>query len=710
MSFFNQISQKLDKLANLALIRAIRNGLALMIPIIMVGSFAVMINNLPIAIFQESMNAVFGSAWKDIGNYLFLGTYSIISLCIMFSVSYSLAMESPEIQTNRVNIVITCVLSLSCLIILTEPVFDGQGIPFFWTSATGLFVAMLTAILSTTIFLKLSSFKILRIDAFNHEFDSSLNKAITALIPAFLTLLFFAFLKAGFSFLGYDDIHLIVYDFVKGFFVNLQNNLPTAILFNLFTHVFWFFGIHGTNILEPVALELYSNALAQNSFSVMNGLEPQYIFTKTFFDVFVFLGGCGSTLCLVLAILLGARKSNLTKIAKMSIFPAIFNINEVMIFGLPIVFNPYYIIPFFAVPCLLTLTTYFAMSWGLVPLTINKTIWTTPIIIGGYFTVESYSGVILQLFNLSLGTLVYYPFVKMAEEKRKQRDLMLLQQFYQDVFDLEESKAPVLLSRTDTSGDIARSIAQDIERDLHENIFVMQYQPQVDNSGKVVGAEALLRWPHRIYGMVPPPVTVTIAEEAGLMQELGNMIIRQVFSQVGEWQKHPETKDLVIALNISASQMQDDKVLDVLKKALEENNINPKNIEIELTEGRLLNNSAQSWYMLEQFRDMGFKFAIDDFGMGHNSMRYLREFTVDAIKLDGSLTKEVLTDKNARDIVTSIVQLADNLKLNTIAEFVETKDQMLMLKELGCKQYQGYYYAPALPADKFREFVMEMNK
>ena len=710
MPFINNVSQFLDKIANLTLIRAIRNGLALMIPVIMVGSFAVMINNLPIPAFQEFMTALFGNNWKEIGGFLFKGTYSVMSVCILLSVSYAIAMDSPALREERVNIIITCVMSFCCLIILTEPMENGLGIPFFWTAATGLFVALLTAIVATTLFIKLSNINFLRINAFNHELDSSLNRAIVALVPAFLTLLFFAAIKATFTYFGYADIHLIVYDAVKELFVNMQNDLTTALLFNIFTHLFWFLGIHGTNILEPVALELYTTAQDANSLNAIYGLAPTEIFTKPFFDVFVFIGGCGTTLCLVFAILLAARKSNLTKIAKMSILPAIFNINEVIVFGLPLVFNPYYMIPFFLVPCILTLTTYLAMSWELVPLTINKTIWTTPIIIGGYMTVDSYSGVILQLFNLSIGTAIYYPFVRIAEEKRIQRDKMLLREFYDEVFALEDRKVPVLLTRSDTAGSIARSIAQDIQRDLVDDIFVMQYQPQVDNEGKVCGAEALLRWPHRAYGMVPPPVTVTIAEEANLMQYLGDMIIRKVFKQVGEWQKNDKMKDLVIALNISASQMQNERIIDVLSTALKENDVDPKLIEIELTEGRLLNNSAQSWHMLEQFRDMGFKFAIDDFGMGHNSMRYLREFKVDAIKLDGSLTTEVLHDKNSRDIIASIVQLANNLDLNIIAEFVETKEQMLVLQELGCKQYQGYYYAPALPSEKFEEFVIDMNK
>jgi EAL domain-containing protein (putative c-di-GMP-specific phosphodiesterase class I) len=155
--------------------------------------------------------------------------------------------------------------------------------------------------------------------------------------------------------------------------------------------------------------------------------------------------------------------------------------------------------------------------------------------------------------------------------------------------------------------------------------------------------------------------------------------------------------------------MRTERIVRVLEDELSANGGDPHMIEIELTEGKLLNNSAQSSRMLELFKGMGFRFAIDDFGMGHNSMRYLREFSIDVIKLDGSLTTEVLKDKSSRDIVASIAQLADNLGMKIIAEFVETKEQMEVLRQLGCHIYQGMYYSLALPAAEFETFAKKIN-
>ncbi len=704
-----KLTKYLDTFSNLLLVRAISNGLMLMMPIMMVGSLAVMVNNLPIDHFQGAMLGLFGERWKNLGGLVAQGTFSIMSVVVLLSVSYSITQENRLSLEGRTHPLIGSAVALASLIILTEPTGDSLGLPFFWLSNTGLFVAIITAVTATYTYICLSSYSALRVDVFSHEADSNLYKAITAIIPTLLTLVLFAVVKMYFTHLGYPDIHKIVYDVLKSFFIDLQNNMGTALLFNISSHIFWFFGIHGNNILEPVSQELYMNALAANIANVEMHLPPTEIFTKPFFDVFVYLGGSGSSLSLIAAILIGARRTNIAKIANISIFPALFNINEVIVFGLPIVFNPYYLLPFLTVPCILTATTYLAMVGGGVPLTQAAATLTTPILLGGYTASHSYAASLLQLVNLAIGTAIYLPFVRMSEAQRTVRAKAALLNFYQEVYDLEERKVPVLMNREDATGSLSRGLAEDIRLDLADDIFVMEYQPQINNDGQVSGAEALLRWPHRIYGRIPPPVAVAVAEEAGLMEDLGDMIIKKVFKQVGQWQQLGHMKDLVIALNISASQMEKSSIVSALKLAILQNSVNPHGIEIELTEGRLLSNSADTWGRLEQFRALGFKFAIDDFGMGHNSMRYLREFKVDTIKLDGSLTTEVLTDKNARDIVSSIVQLANNLDLNIIAEFVETKDQMLLLKELGCKQYQGYYYSASLTPEEFANYVYQMN-
>ena len=179
--------------------------------------------------------------------------------------------------------------------------------------------------------------------------------------------------------------------------------------------------MHGNNILEPVAQNIFAPGAEINKVMLDKGMQPDIIFTKTFFDSFVLMGGVGATICLVIALLLVGIHRNQKGLAKLSFLPLLFNINELLVFGIPIVLNPIFLIPFVGVPLLLTLTSFLAMYSGLVPCTINAVEWTTPVILSGYAATSSVSGSLLQLFNLVLGVACYIPFVKLSESSSKEQ-------------------------------------------------------------------------------------------------------------------------------------------------------------------------------------------------------------------------------------------------------------------------------------------------
>ncbi|MFQ8600501.1 MAG: PTS transporter subunit EIIC [Oscillospiraceae bacterium] len=147
------------------------------------------------------------------------------------------------------------------------------------------------------------------------------------------------------------------------------------------------------------------------------GQAPTEIFTKTFFDTFVLMGGCGSALCLLIAILVTSKRRNVKKLAKISLAPMLFNINELLLFGLPVIFNPMLLIPFILTPILLTLTSCFAVATGLVGCTVQSVHWTTPVLLSGYAATGSVAGSVLQLINLAVGILTYLPFVRISQER-----------------------------------------------------------------------------------------------------------------------------------------------------------------------------------------------------------------------------------------------------------------------------------------------------
>ncbi|MPM55877.1 PTS system oligo-beta-mannoside-specific EIIC component [bioreactor metagenome] len=202
--------------------------------------------------------------------------------------------------------------------------------------------------------------------------------------------------------------------------MGLASSLPAALLVVFLVHLLWFFGLHGTNILLPVTTALFLPLMETNVKAFQAGQAAQNIVTSSFFDTFVYMGGAGSSICLLIAILIvGKRQENKAK-AKLGIAPAALNINEPVLFGMPLVLNPIYVIPFILLPVVLTVISYGAMYIGIVPKTIAIVHWTVPPIISGFLATGSIMGIALQLVNICIGILFYMPFVMVAEKHAKE--------------------------------------------------------------------------------------------------------------------------------------------------------------------------------------------------------------------------------------------------------------------------------------------------
>lgn len=325
--------------------------------------------------------------------------------------------------------------------------------------------------------------------------DGDFGNAVSAVIPAAITISIFAVINQFlFVFFQINDINEFLSITLCSLFTHVSNPFLRALLFIFLIHFLWFFGIHGSNMLEHVAQSVYVPALMVNQYLIDTNHAPTQIFTKTFFDAFVLMGGCGSTLCLIIAILILRKNKNQLRIAKFSIFPLVFNINELIVFGFPIVLNPIYLIPFVLVPLILTITSFTAMSLGLVPITCHLVEWTTPVFISGYYATGSVNGSILQLFNLVLGTLCYIPFVKLSQiisaSKMSKNYEKLCAEFKRTE---KSTKRYDLLVRHDMLGSLARALVEELNHDIQKKSISLFYQPQVDYNGTIFCAEALLR-------------------------------------------------------------------------------------------------------------------------------------------------------------------------------------------------------------------------
>ena len=435
------------------------------------------------------------------------------------------------------------------------------------------------------------------------------------------------------------------------------------------------------------------------------GQAPTEIATKTFFDTFVLFGGCGTLLCLVVAIFLCDRRKNVRGLSKMALVPVLFNINELIMFGVPIVLNPIYLVPFLCTPLVLTVISYLATLAGLVPVAIHTVEWTTPIFLSGYAATGSVAGSLLQLVNLAVGVGIYLPFVRLAQARQLRSLEKQMERLAGEVRACEAAgERPALLARGGQLGSMAKLLAEDLRYALRSGGVRLHYQPQTDARGRVWGAEALLRWNHRRFGFIYPPLIIKLAEEKGFLSELEENIIIRAAKDLPLVQ-NALGSEISVSVNVSGLTIETDAFEQFLKKAALSGKINAGKINLEVTEQMALSSDPRTEERLRRICALGFHLEIDDFSMGHTSVKFLQSGIFGTVKLDGAIIKDILHNQRSREIIASIMGLSRSLGFKVIAEYVENEAIMEALEEIGCRAYQGYLFSPPLPLDRLPESV-----
>jgi diguanylate cyclase (GGDEF)-like protein len=244
-----------------------------------------------------------------------------------------------------------------------------------------------------------------------------------------------------------------------------------------------------------------------------------------------------------------------------------------------------------------------------------------------------------------------------------------------------------------------------MRRGLERDEFIVYYQPKVEiRTGRVTGFEALVRWKHPDLGMVSPAQFIPLAEETGLIVPLGEHVLRQACRQNKEWQRQG-LAPVRMAVNLSSIQFQQPQLAGVIRRVLDEAELDAHWLELELTESLLMQNSQGAIETLKRLRSAGVHLSIDDFGTGYSSLAYLKRFPIQALKIDQSFIRESTSSPDDAAIVTSIILMARSLKMSTIAEGVETNAQLAFLRVLNCEEAQGYLFSPPVPAAKAGEFL-----
>ena len=354
---------------------SIRNGMVMAIPAVMVGVFAILLLSLPVGPYQQFIHSFAHGFLVTVFTVTQNCTVDIFVLILLVTISHTYG--------RLLDVRYPGILIVLCICAYTAFAMDYQeGFSLNIYDKTRLLEGFFIVFAVSKLYLWLTSGRFFRIISFSEGADSYFNAAMSSILPfasiIILTILFKILLM---RLTGSPDFQTFLTRSLSGLFAGGKRNLWSLLEFVFLVHGFWFFGIHGSNLLESVARDLFVPGVAVNASLIESGLPPTEIVSKAFLDSFVLMGGSGTTICLVLALIFFEKRRNVRNLAIASSSQVLFNINEMLVFGLPIVFNSNLVIPFIIVPLLITCTSYLAVLSGLVPMTINQVSWTTPVLL-----------------------------------------------------------------------------------------------------------------------------------------------------------------------------------------------------------------------------------------------------------------------------------------------------------------------------------------
>lgn len=421
----NKVMPVAGRIAGQRHLQALRDGLILTMPLIIIGSIFLILGFLPIPGYEDFMANTFGDQWLTKLLYPVGATFDIMALIAGFGIAYRLA------EKYNVEPLSAGAISVSAFLLATpfevsflaegatDAVMVGGAIPAALMGSKGLFVAMLIAMLSTEIYRYIIQKNI--VFRLPDGVPPAVSKSFVALIPGAIVIFVVWILRIVVENTDFGSLHNIVGELLGKPLGVLGGSLIGSLVAVFLVQLLWSCGLHGASIVGGVMGPIWLAATDANRLAFQNGAEElPNIFTAQFFDLFVYIGGSGATFALVVMMLLRARSQQMKQLGRLAFGPGLFNINEPITFGMPIVMNPLMIVPFILAPLTIVITTYIAMSTGLVAKPAGIAVpWTMPPIIGGYLaTGGKISGALLQLFNFCVTFAIYYPFFRMWDRQK----------------------------------------------------------------------------------------------------------------------------------------------------------------------------------------------------------------------------------------------------------------------------------------------------
>ena len=691
----------LKKIENSTYMTSIRAGIIQTIPVVILGSLTLILQTF-IGSLDSSSKVL--EVIMDILSIVYQSTFGIMSVITTVLIS----VKCLETKKENVNIYVGIIIALTCFFILSGGITNSISAEAF--GVEGMFTSIISSVMGTAIYSGISDF-FKEKSIMLHGGYPEIQDIVNGILPVVCTVMIFAFFNEFISYItaadSFNDLFILIIGKLAD---HIGRNLLSGILFIFLSSVFWLLGIHGTDVLEPLTKELFVPAMDINEALAAAGEAPTEILSKTMFDVFVFMGGCGALISLLIGIFIFSRGKINRRLAKIAAPSMVFNVNEIMVFGIPIVMNPIFFIPFILTPIVCFLTSWTAMTLGIVPIPVNEVEWITPVILNGYLATGSWTGGMLQAVNIVIGIFIYRPFIKMYDTAQQKNAVTQIEKVTKVMKEAESTgKEVFLLERKDDIGYAAKNLEADIIHYVKNGKTDMYYQPQYDEKDNCIGFEALLRFKTELYGVIYPPLVIELMRESGRLCELEKYVFTYVANDMEKIYNAVGYK-VKVSVNITPENLLNKEFVDFLVELSHRFDHNHGDICIEVTEQTHFEVTEQVEKVFEKLRRQGYLFAIDDFSMGSTSVKYLKKNLFDIVKLDGNLVKNVDGRDNEREIVSSIIILAKSLGIKVIAEYVENRKIQKQMEELGCTLYQGYFYSPAVAVDKLEYTVNEIKE
>ncbi len=418
-SIFMMMAEKIGKNKYLM---SIRDGFLVSTPLLIAGSFFLLIANFPISGWREFWDKIFGPNWIEFMSKPTAATFDIMAVIVVIGIGYSFAghMKVNKIFGGALSLVSWFILMPYEILVKGDLLASGvdtniSGIPLKWVGSSGIFVGIIVAFLAVHIYAFVNKKGwVIKTPA---GVPPTVVESFAALIPATIVVFVFFLVNIGFSFTPFGNAFNFIFQILQIPLLSLGNTLWAMVIAYIFLHLFWFVGVNGGSVVGAVYNPILQTLAAQNLAAFKNGEPIPNIISQQFQDLFATFGGAGSTLSLLIAMLIFCKSKRVKSLGKLSLAPGIFGINEPIIFGLPVVLNPMIIIPFILVPTFNIVVSYIVMKMGLVPYPSGVPItWTTPVVISGFLS-TGWQGAVLQAILLIAGVFIYMPFIKIMDKQ-----------------------------------------------------------------------------------------------------------------------------------------------------------------------------------------------------------------------------------------------------------------------------------------------------